>query len=71
MRASATPPASETPATAVFRFIVLLLSPEASTPIHPDSSTLGSQTKIAPCVRCARAVRGVNLLLNNPFRLPD
>lgn len=50
---------------------MLLLSPEASTPIHPDSSTLCSQSKIDPCVCCARAVRGVNLLLNNSFRPPD
>jgi hypothetical protein len=50
---------------------VLLLSPEASTPIHPDGSTLCSQSKIAPCVRCARAMRGVNLLLDGYFRPPD
>jgi hypothetical protein len=65
------PPARETPAMAFFRFTVLLLGPEAFAPVHPDGPTLCSQSKTAPCVRCARAVRGVNPLLNSSFRSPD
>jgi hypothetical protein len=36
---------------AFFRFIVLLLSLEAFSQIHPDDLTLDSLSMIAPCAR--------------------
>lgn len=54
---------------AFLRFTVLLLGSEAFAPSHPDGSTVCSQPKIAPSVRCAWAVWAVEVLVECLFAL--